>query len=84
MYEVFCGSEKAMQMILKNGARGLNPKTNKYQIIDKEAKYKVRIDEIMKADEEYEKKYGEKYIKLATLLCNKDLRKIAEKKGLIL
>ena len=63
MYEVFCGSEKAMQMILKNGAR---------------------IDEIMKADEEYEKKYGEKYIKLATLLCNKDLRKIAEKKGLIL
>lgn len=84
MYEVFCGSEKTMLMIMERGAKGLNPRTKKYQIIDKNAKYKVRIDNIIEADKEYQKEYGEKYIKCATLLSDKDLRKIAKEKGLIL
>ena len=84
MYEVFCGSAKAMLKIMEIGAKGLNPKTRKFQIIDKKARYKVRIDKIIEADELHQKKYGEKHIKLATLLSDKDLRKIAEEKGLIL
>lgn len=84
MYEVFCGSEKAMNMIMKKGAKGLNPKTNKWQLIDKNAEYKVRIDKVIPADENYKKTYGESHIVFASLLSNKDLRKIAEEKGLIL
>ena len=68
-YEIFHGRETTMKMISENGARGLNPKTHKFQIIDKYAKYQIRID-----------KSGV----TGTLLSNKNLIKIAEQKGLIL
>ena len=84
IYEVACGSYKAMQILKENGVKGLNPKTHKYQIIDKNAQYKIRIDKILKADAEYQKEYDEKYIKCATLLCNIDLIQIAKEKELIL
>ena len=83
-YEIACGSYKAMEMLKLHGVKGLNHKTHKNQIIDKNAQYKIRIDKILKADKEYQKEYDEKYIKFATLLCNKNLIQIAEKKGLIL
>ena len=68
-YNIFCGSYEAMKMIADNKARALNPKTHKFQIIDNEAKY-----EIVKDDDS----------SLYFLESNKDLRKIAEEKGLIL
>ncbi len=83
-YEVFCGSYEAMKKIAENGAKALNYKTNRFQIIDKTAKYKVRIDNIIEADKAYQEKYGEKYIKTATLLSDKNLRQIAKEKGLII
>lgn len=69
-YEIFCGSYNAMKMIASNGAKALNRKTKKFQIIDKKAKYKIEKD----SDSDI----------LYILKCNKNLRKIAENKNLIL
>ena len=70
IYPIFCGSLNAMKMIKEKGAKALNPKTMRFQLIDKEAKYDIRIDN------------GE--IKSATLMSDRDLVKIAKTKGLIL
>ena len=67
-YTVFCGGKETMEAIASHGAKGLNPRTMKYQIIDKNAQYEVV-------------KTGEV---LHDLLSDIDLRGIAEKKGLIL
>ena len=67
-YVVFCGQYEVMNAIAEKGARGLNPESNKYQIIDKNAKYKILKD-----------KTG-----FYELRSNKDLRKIAKENGLIL
>lgn len=67
-YVVFCGQYEVMKAIAEKGARGLNPESNKYQIIDKNAKYKILKD-----------KTG-----FYELKCDKDLRKIANENGLIL
>ena len=67
-YVVFCGQYAVMKAILEKGARALNPKNHKYQIIDKNAKYKILKD-----------KTG-----FYELRSNKDLRKIAKENGLIL
>lgn len=64
--KIVCGSYEAMAMIKERGFKALNPKTKKFQIVDKHAKY-----EIVKEDNLY------------FLKSDKDLIKIAEKKGLI-
>ena len=66
--EIFCGAEKTMRDIAEHKVKGLNWKTHKYQIVDKNAKYKV--------------KHYKKSIWL--LMSDMDLRKIAAEKGLIL
>lgn len=79
IYEVFVGSEKTMNSIKEKGARALNLKTNKWQIIDKDAKYFIRIDKTI-PDE-----YSETgFTNCCTLLSDKDLRTIAKEKGLII
>lgn len=67
-YVVFCGQYEVMNAIAEKGARALNPESNKYQIIDKNAKYKILKD-----------KTG-----FYELKSNKDLRKIAQENGLIM
>ena len=67
-YVVFCGQYEVMKSILEKGARALNPKNHKYQIIDENAKYEIVKDE----NGFYE------------LRSDKDLRKIAKENGLIL
>ena len=71
-YEIFCGSFETMSSIANKKARALNPKTMKWQIIDKSAKYNV-----VKNGTDYCPDY-------ASLFSNKDLHKIAERKGLII
>jgi len=66
-YDIACGSYAAMVMIKERGFKGLNPRTNKFQIIDKNAKYEIVEDGIG-----------------CTLKSDKDLRKIAKEKGLII
>lgn len=66
-YVVFCGQYEVMKAIAEKGARALNPKNHKYQIIDENAKYEIVKDE----NGFYE------------LKCDKDLRKIAQENGLI-
>lgn len=79
MYEIFVGGEEAMQMMADHGAKALNPKTMRWQIIDKNAKYIVRIDKTISDDIS-----PTGFTNMATLLCDKDLRSIAKQKGLIL
>lgn len=67
-YVVFCGQYEVMKAITEKGARALNPKNHKYQIIDENAKYKILKDE----NGFYE------------LRSDKDLRKIAKENGLIM
>ena len=76
-YEINCGSREVMEMIAKKGRTALNPKTMKWQILDKDAKYQIRVDKVIKNS-----KTGED-IECCTLLSDKDLLKIAEEKGLI-
>lgn len=83
-YEVFCGSYEAMKMIADRGAKALNSKTHKFQVIDKNAQYKIRIDNVLEADNNYKNKYGVSKIVCATLLSNKNLRKLAKKKNFII
>lgn len=66
-YVVFCGQYEVMKAITEKGARALNPKNHKYQIIDENAKYEIVKD-----------KSG-----FYELKCDKDLRKIAQENGLI-
>lgn len=76
-YEVNCGSREAMEMIIAKGKVALNPKTMKWQIIDKNAKYQIRIDKVINDSETGNK------IECCTLLSNMDLCGIAKQKGLI-
>lgn len=75
MYEIFCGSKETMESIAKKGAKALNPKTMKWQVINQEAQYEVREDKTIYDDD------GKPHI-CATLLSNMDLRAIAKEKGL--
>ena len=80
MFEIYSGSENTMKIIAhrKQGAVALNPKTMRHQSIDKSAKYTIRVDKTI--IDEYS---PTGYTNIATLLCDKDLRAIAGKKGLI-
>lgn len=40
-YKIFCGAKETMEKIAFRHARGLNPKTMKWQVIDKTAKYEI-------------------------------------------
>ena len=66
-YEVAVGTKRAMGILKKHGFRGLNPRTMRYQVIDKNAKCQVVKDQPGYA-----------------LHCNKNLRAIAKRKGLIM
>lgn len=46
-YKVACGSLKTMEMIKEKGFKALNPKTHKFQIVDKEAEYEIVKDGIL-------------------------------------
>lgn len=76
-FEVNCGSREAMEMIAERGKTALNPETMKWQIIDSNAKYQIRVDKVIKDSE------TGKDIECCTLLSNMDLRSIAKEKGLI-
>lgn len=65
-YKIACGDYETMKTIAERGFRALNPKTHKWQVVDRKAKYKVLPDGIA-----------------YTLFSDKDLRKIADEKGLI-
>ena len=67
-YVIYCGQYEVMKAIAEKGARALNPKNHKYQIIDENAKYEIVKDE----NGFYE------------LRSDKDLRKIAKENGLIM
>lgn len=45
-YEIYCGSKETMESVKERGVRGLNPKTMRWQIVDRAAKYKVVLDSI--------------------------------------
>lgn len=77
MFKVFCGSKEAMEAIAQQGVKGLNPKTMKWEIIDKKAKYQVIEDSCDKCISK-----GECISKCATLYSDRDLRIFAKQKGL--
>lgn len=79
MYNIFVGSADTMNKIANRpqGAVALNRKTMKWQTIDKDAKYEVRIDKVIQDDE------GNN-IECATLLSDLDLHSIAKEKELIM
>jgi len=81
MYKIYVGSEEAMRIYAtrKSGVTGLNTNTMRWHTICKNAKYEVRIDKTIK--DEYS---PTGFSNMATLLCDKDLRKIAEEKGLLM
>jgi len=79
MFTIFVGSEETMTACANHGVRALNPKTMRWQIVDKNVKYQVRID---KAIEDEYSPTG--FCNMATLLCDKDLKAIARGKGLLL
>lgn len=46
LYEVYCGAFETMKEVAIKGAKGLNSKTHKWQIIDTTAKYYIMPDGI--------------------------------------
>lgn len=40
-HEIFCGSLETMQKVANRGVRALNPRTMKWNVINKKAKYNV-------------------------------------------
>lgn len=64
--QIAYGDLETMKKIADKGFRALNPKTHKWQVVDKKAKYEIKPNGIS-----------------FTLFSDKDLRKIAEDKGLI-
>lgn len=77
MFEVACGSLETMQKLAKKGLRALNPKTMRYQVIDKNAVYEARYHKTIKDTD------GNDCV-LGLLFCDVDLHKIAKVKGLIM
>jgi hypothetical protein len=71
-YEIFCGAKDTMEDIAKRGARALNRKTMRWQVIDKTALYEVRQTETKEPST------------LHSLFSNLDLRQIAKEKNLII
>jgi len=67
-YEIFCGSRLTMEKTMERGVVGLNPKTHRWQIVDKAAKYE--IIHLKKT--------------LYALMSDKDLQGVARERGLIL
>ena len=79
MFEICCGSKETMQNIINSGGlKALNPKTMKWQIIDTNVDYQIRVDKTI-PDTESETGFTD----CVTLLCNKDLYQIAKDKGLL-
>lgn len=68
IYPVFVGAKETMEKIALRGARALNPKTMRFQLIDKLARYEVR-------------KHHSGGL-LYSLMSNIDLLKVANDNGL--
>lgn len=75
-FRVCTGGLETMTKIAQKGLKGLNGKTMRYQVIDKNAHYLVIKDREPIVSEEYGVQW------LATLYSDLDLQKIAEQKGL--
>lgn len=45
-YEIYCGKVTTMESVAKRGVRALNPRTMRYQLVDRRAKYLVTPDGI--------------------------------------
>ena len=69
-FEIFCGEKITMDRIAQRGAKALNTKTMRYQIVCKTAKYKVIKQE--NSDISY------------SLFSDVDIRKLAKQKGFII
>lgn len=76
-YEISYGGREAMENLAKYGLRAFNPKTRKNQVVDKNAKYWVRIDKFFKNS------VTGKDDAFCTLLSNVDLLKVIKEKGLV-
>lgn len=46
LFSIYCGAFETMKKVAFKGANALNPKTNKWQKIDKTAKYYIMPDGI--------------------------------------
>lgn len=77
-YPVLCGALSTMESYVRHGVPGLNPKTMRWELIDRDALYTVRID---KKIEDSSAEGGTAV--LGTLLCDRNLKAIAQQKGLI-
>ena len=69
-YRIFCGHVETMRRVAEHGARALNTKTHKWQVVDKTAKYLVVEDNVGNG--------------AADLFSNLDLRKMAKDRGMII
>lgn len=77
LYLVYAGSLETMQLVSKRGVKGLNRKTRKWQVIDKDAQYTIMNVQ------EFVSREGEPYT-TAELYADRNLHEIAKVKGLIL
>jgi phage-related protein len=75
-YLVNVGSKDTMELIASRGKKGLNPKTHKWQVIDKDARYEIANVQEFISDE------GEPYT-TAELYADRNLKEIAKAKSLI-
>ena len=74
-YFINCGGFETMERLAQYGRKALNPKTMRYQLISKTAKYLVVLTGTVESED-----YGVQW--LGDLYCNEDLKQIAEDKGL--
>jgi hypothetical protein len=72
-----CGSLEDCQKVAARGERMLNPKTHRWQLVSKTAKYFVEKDKEPVVSEEYGENWG------ANLWSDEDLKEIGRTKGLV-
>jgi hypothetical protein len=73
MFNIYCGSKETMERVANRGVLALNPKTHKWQHVNKNAVLKVVVTQTLETGEI-----------LADLVSDIDLRAEAKEKGLIL
>lgn len=75
-FRICCGALNTMLLIAERGYKRLNPRTRKWQVVDKNAIYEIRNVQNFVSDE------GQPYT-CADLYADRDLGTIAKAKGLI-
>ena len=75
-FKVSCGSLDTMQLIAERGYKKLNPRSHKWQVVDKNAIYEIRNVQHFVDDE------GQPYT-CADLYADRNLDEIAKAKGLL-